>query len=95
MSLHHLTFLIILLFITLNLSANSPEAKELFNKAECMSCHESIDFSHKKDKVNSFKKLHTSVEACVINNEVEWFDDETLDVTEYLNKKYYFFKSKE
>ena len=75
------------------LYASDIEAgKELFDEAKCMECHNKEDFKYNKQKVKNMKKLHTSVEACAINNDAGWFDDETLDVVHYLNKEYYKFK---
>jgi len=86
---------IIPLLLTANLFAyDSEEAKELFKDAECMSCHNNEDFAPKKDKTNNFKKLHSSVMACQQANDAGWFDDEALNVSEYLNKKFYHFKEK-
>ena len=69
--------------------ADIEEAKELFNEAKCMKCHTPNHFKHKEDKVSNFHKLHKSVTACALNTGAGWFDDETKDVSRYLNKKYY------
>lgn len=89
MPLKIITF--IYLFFATILVANDAKGKELFNDADCMSCHVKNDFAKRKDKVNNFTRLHKTVTACQFNNDVGWFDDETLDVSEYLNKKYYKF----
>lgn len=83
--------LIYLVFATI-LVANETPGQELFADADCMACHNSDDFVKRKDKVNNFTKLHKAVTACEFGNEVGWFDDETLDVSKYLNIKYYKFK---
>ncbi|MDQ7043782.1 MAG: hypothetical protein Q9M40_08795 [Sulfurimonas sp.] len=83
------------LFSTLALYAQYEEAKELFDDAACMECHNNEDFVVKKNKVSDFKKLCRVVDACRFNNEVEWFDDESLDVSRYLNHKFYKFKEEE
>ena len=72
--------------------ADMSEAKELFHEAKCMECHNSGDFKVKQDKVNSFQKLHKTVNKCSYNTNTGWFDDETQDVVRYLNKEYYKFK---
>jgi len=80
-----------LLFVT-NLSAiDIKNGEELFKDASCMECHNREDFQKNKKKVNSFQKLYNSVQACQFQNDVSWFDDETEDVSYYLNKKYYKF----
>jgi cytochrome c peroxidase len=75
-----------------SLSADDSEAAEMFQEADCMSCHNVEDFKADPKKTKDFHKLHTSVQACQQANDAGWFDDETLEVTKYLNKKYYHFK---
>jgi|GEM_PF-2716095 len=74
------------------LSAREHEAKELIAEAKCMECHNKQDFKHRPDKVNSLKKLRKSVNACVYSTKTSWFDDETRDVTLFLNQQYYHYK---
>lgn len=81
-----------LLLTTTIYASNHEEAKELFDGADCMSCHNNEDFKARKEKTNNFKKLHKSVMACQINNNAGWFDDEAHSVSKFLNKKYYKFK---
>ena len=90
----HLT-LIPLLISTALWSADYEEAKELFTDAACMDCHNNEDFKHRKDKVSDFKKLHKAVNACRFSNEAEWFDDESMEVSKYLNSKFYKYKETE
>ena len=74
------------------LQADMEEAKELFDEAKCMECHIPNHFKHKEKKVNSYKKLSSSVQACAINTDAGWFDEDADLVTEYLDKKYYHYK---
>ncbi len=75
------------------MSAQANEAKELIAEAKCMECHNKKDFKHRPDKVDSFKKLRKSVNACVYSTKTSWFDDEIRDVTLYLNQQYYHYKA--
>ena len=84
-------FLIPLMSISFSTLYSNDEVQERFDNAKCMSCHSSFDFSHKENKVNNFSKLHKQVNMCAVNNGANWFDDETMDVTKYLNKLYYFY----
>jgi len=85
--------LISFLFSPILLLAEHEEAKELFEDAACMECHNNEDFTPKKTKVSNFKKLSKAVDACRYSNEVEWFDDESHEVSKYLNHMYYHFKN--
>ncbi len=81
------------LLFTSSLSADAQEAKSLIAQAKCMECHNKEDFKHRPKKVNNFKKLHSSVKACVYNTKTGWFDDEVMDVTRYLNREHYHYKA--
>ena len=82
------------LFIHSTLCADLTEGEELFHEGKCLECHNVKDFSVRKEKVNSFKKLHNTVSTCAFNSDVGWFDDETMDVVKYLDSKYYHFNHK-
>ncbi|MFK5938422.1 MAG: hypothetical protein QM497_08505 [Sulfurimonas sp.] len=86
------TVFITSLILSTHLFADNGEAKVLFDEAKCMKCHDYNSFSYKKDKINSFKKLHTQVQRCESGNHVGWFEEEILDVTNYLNDDFYHFK---
>lgn len=83
-----------LLVLSASLYANEAYAngEELFNEAKCMECHNREDFKQDVKKVKDIKVLHQRVEACAINSDAGWFDDETQDVVHYLNKKHYKFE---
>ncbi len=87
-----LTIPTILMLNTL-LSAQDENGAQLFNDAKCMRCHSSTHFKPKEEKVSSFVKLQKSVNACALNTNTAWFDDETMQVVHYLNHKYYKFKT--
>lgn len=70
-------------------AADVENGKELFDEAKCMECHNKGDFKYNEKKVKDMKILHQKVEACAINNDAGWFDDETEDVVHYLNKEHY------
>lgn len=80
------------ILFTVLLVANDTDVEERIESAECMSCHNTEDFTNESEKVTNFNKLHNQVMQCAFSNDAEWFDDETLDVSKYLNKKHYFFK---
>jgi len=86
-----LTISITLMLSTL-LSAQDENGAELFNDAKCMRCHSSAHFKPKEEKVSSFPKLQKSVNACALNTNTAWFDEETKEVVHYLNNKYYKFE---
>ncbi len=74
------------------LQADMKEAEALFDEAKCMECHNNSDFKKKKDKVDSYKKLSKSVNACSSNTDTGWFEEENEDVASFLNHKFYHFK---
>ena len=66
--------------------------KELFNTTNCVECHATSQFKYRKNKVHNFTKLHKIVNACAVESGAPWFDDDIMDVSSYLNHKYYQFK---
>ena len=85
--------LIGLILSSSTLFADEEEAKELFNDATCMECHNDEDFNAQNRKSKNFKELHNAVNGCRFANDADWFDDESMDVTRYLNSKHYKFKA--
>lgn len=83
------------LFFALTLYAQHEDAQELMKDAKCMSCHNDEDFVVKPGKLDNFKKLSNRVDACRFGNDADWFDDESHDVSKYLNHKYYKFDKEE
>ena len=86
-------FLISLILSSITLFANEEESKELLDDAAYMECHNEKDFNTVNRKSKNFKELHTAVDGCRFKNNIDWFDDESMDVTRYLNSKYYKFKA--
>lgn len=70
----------------------SSEGKEFFDEAKCMECHTSKDFTKGHSKAKNYKHVVTMVDACQINNNVGWFDEDIKEVSDYLNGEYYHFK---
>jgi len=86
-------FMLITLLVGSLLQADIAEGKMMFNEAKCVDCHASAHFKHRENKVNSYKKLSSSVNACAISSGVDWFDEDTDSVTRYLNEKHYHYKA--
>ena len=65
--------------------------KKLFTGSKCDKCHGTEVFTRKDRKVSSLASLESQVRRCDSNLNTNWFDDEIIDVTAYLNKQYYKF----
>ncbi|MDP2079263.1 MAG: c-type cytochrome [Sulfuricurvum sp.] len=90
-----MTMMFMMFFVTCGY-AEMIRGKQLFDKAQCMACHNSEDFKDKTiSKSKTFEQMKEKVSACQINNDAQWFDDDEHDVAMYLNKEYYHFKQKE
>ena len=67
----------------------------------CRSCHDSMFPNGKGDdiydedlrKIKSSKALYSMVEFCATNNGLAWFEEEIIDVSKYLNQKFYKFEN--
>ena len=70
-------------------------------RENCRSCHDSMFPNGKGDdiydedlrKIKSSKALHSMVEFCSTNNGLAWFEEEIIDVSKYLNQKFYKFEN--
>ncbi len=67
------------------------EGKAMFQEANCMECHNTADFTG-STKVHNFKQLEDRVQACQLNSDAGWFDEDVTDVADYLNTDFYKFK---
>ncbi len=85
---------VLLIGILLSSFVYADEAKELFDEAKCMECHNNSDFGGDTSKSKSYKEVHDVVIACQMNNDAGWFDEDSELVTDYLNNKFYKFKKK-
>ena len=94
MSKINLTLLLTILLSTSIVYADEEEAQSMFDEAKCMDCHAPTHFQNREKKVNNYNKLSDSVRACAQNNDAGWFDEDSDEVTSYLNHKYYHYKDK-
>jgi len=67
-------------------------AGKALNDKHCVSCHGPELYTRKGRMVNSKGSLFTQVQRCETNLKLQWFDEESKSVTEYLNKEHYHFK---
>ncbi|MFA6143648.1 MAG: hypothetical protein WCW84_01710 [Sulfurimonas sp.] len=76
--------------------ADMIKAKQLFDNAKCMECHNVEDFKDKTiRKSKTFSQMKGMVSACQIQHDAQWFDDDEHDVALYLNHEYFHFVEKE
>lgn len=71
---------------------NAANGQKLFNESRCLECHGVDLFTSKDRKVKNLTGLESMVRRCDANLSTNWFDDQILDVVEYLNKAYYKFE---
>lgn len=76
------------------LQADAMEGHELFDEAKCMACHNNEDFNPKTGKAKNYNLLVGKIDACQIENSAEWFDEDVQSVAEFMNEKFYHFKTK-
>ena len=79
------------LMMTTAAFGGAEEGKAMFEEAKCMECHNTSDFGSTK-KIHNFKQLEDRVQACQLNSDAGWFDEDVTEVAEYLNQSYYKFK---
>ena len=73
----------------------------VLHSENCRGCHDSMFPDGKGDdiydedlrKIKSSKALYSMVEFCATNNGLGWFEEETTDVSKYLNREFYKFEN--
>ena len=73
-------------------NGNAGNGQKLFSASKCNKCHGTEVYTRKDRKITSLPKLEAQVRRCDSNLNTNWFDDEIIDVTAHLNKKFYKFK---
>ena len=74
---------------------DAENGKRLYeeNPDKCLRCHaqgEAYDDTFTKEtKSTDLAKLESWVRGCDVKFKTNWFDDEIMDVVEYLNQTYY------
>lgn len=71
----------------------APDGKALHD-ARCLACHGTEVYTREDRKIGSLSALGTQVRRCTHATGVQWFDDETDAVIDYLNRSYYKFEGK-
>ncbi len=87
----NISLLIAGLMVTTSAFGDAEEGKEMFVEAKCMECHNNEDFSESKN-VHNFEQIEKRVRACQLSNSIQWFDEDVISVSEYLNEDFYKFK---
>jgi len=91
-------YIVALVTIGLGISAvnaadeSAIAAGKALNDKNCVACHGPELYTRKNRMVNSKPSLFTQVQRCETNLKLQWFDEESQNVTEYLNKQWYHFK---
>lgn len=68
------------------------EQGKTLHSNHCVSCHTAEIYTRKERKVSRYEGLQNQVQACAVNLDLPWFDDEINAVVTYLNTDYYQFK---
>jgi hypothetical protein len=82
-----------MLLLSVSFTAEAADFKhaEELHAENCVRCHDSSVYTRENRRVQSLPKLGTQVRMCRDNLGITWFDDETGDVIQYLNKEFYKF----
>ena len=70
---------------------NAGNGNKLYSASKCNKCHGTEVFTRKDRKIKDIKGLEAQVRRCDSNLNTNWFDDEIINVTAYLNQQYYKF----
>lgn len=85
-----ISFLALILTSASSQAADPLKGQEL-HQQNCLSCHGTEVYTRTDRRIGSFPSLVTQVNACNVNLNTGWFDDEVESVAHYLNLNYYQF----
>lgn len=83
--------LLILALPVTSVNAADIENGQTLHNENCLRCHQPELYQKDERKVKNLKHLRSQVLFCEVSNDLDWFDEEIDDVTEYLNVTYYLF----
>ena len=86
---------VLICLLSSSLCADEENGRVLYNEAKCTECHSVDIFTHEDRKITTHKKLKKQVQWCAHQHDASWFDDEVLDVIDYLNHHFYKFPAKD
>ena len=86
---------ILIFLLSSALHADEANGKVLYQAAKCTQCHSDDIFMHEDRKIKNLKKLKKQVAWCGYQHDAPWFDDEVIDVVDYLNHHFYRFPTKD
>ncbi len=90
-----LFYSLLIFFLSSGLYADDANGKILYLEAKCSKCHSDDIFTHEDRKIKKLKKLKKQVAWCGYQHDASWFDDDVIDVVDYLNHHFYKFPTKE
>lgn len=74
-------------------SAEAVSRGQLLYENHCMACHESVAHIRDNRRAKSLKALEGWVVRWANQQELGWGPDDIVEVVDYLNRRYYKFKS--
>ncbi len=81
----------LLSLFSINISfANDNNARELLDD-NCTKCHGDSVYQPANHKMQSLPQLRKQVKRCMTPGNASWFEDETEEVVQFLNKTFYNF----
>ena len=87
-------YFLLIMFFTLSIpsfaNGNATNGKKLYNQSKCLKCHQG-SVTNKGKTVKNKSELIATVKKCDAQESTNWFDEDLLDVVEYLNQTYYKF----
>jgi len=82
---------LLLAFTTGEALADAAEGKKLHDE-QCMKCHDSSVYTRPDRLISSRGALTKQITRCQLNVGAQWFDEDIVDVVQYLDGSFYKFK---
>ncbi len=78
-----------------------PMSQSKLHETNCISCHASMFdgkpynmYTRNNRKVKTAEGLRSRVQMCATNLNLQWFDEDVDQVTQFLNREFYHFEAK-
>lgn len=78
----------------------APTSQSKLHETNCIECHatmfngkSNMMYTRKDRKVKTAEGLRSRVQMCASNLNLQWFDEDIEEVTNFLNKEFYHFKA--
>lgn len=87
--MRHFVVLFVLVWPVIVLGSGDFGQAQRLHQQHCLRCHQVELYQRPDSTIKTLQQLQSRVLFCSVESGANWFDEEVLVVSDYLNKKYY------